>query len=85
MNEKGSVVLGKNGGMPCVATLVYRGRRLSDSGSLKLPKRFIKMVDTPACIVMMHKAWGTTGYGAKETKVLHRWGIKSVLRRAGLR
>lgn len=85
MNEKGCVVLNSHGGMPCMAVAVYRGRRLSHKGAMTFPKRFIKMVDTPACIVLMHKSWGTTGYGARSTRVLHRWGIKSVLRRVGLR
>lgn len=85
MNEKGIVVLDSHGGMPCVAALVYRGRRLLGKSSLTFPKRFIALVDTPACLVIKHKTWGTTGYGAKETKVLHRWRIKSVLRRVGMR
>ena len=83
MNEKGSVVLNTHGGMPCVAAVVYRGRRLHYTGNLT--KKFIKVVDTPACMVWMHKTWGVSGYGSRRTKVVHRWNIKSVLRRAGLR
>ena len=43
------------------------------------------MVDTPACLTIIYKVWAGTGYGAKQTKVIHRWPVKSVLRRAGLR
>ena len=48
-------------------------------------KRYIRMKDTPACIVFLYKVWGSTGYGALDTKVIHRWPPKSVLRRAGVR
>ena len=58
---------------------------MAHKGSLRFPKRFIKVVDTPACVILMHKSWGVTGYGSKETKVLHKWNIKSVLRRVGWR
>ena len=51
MNEKGCVVLNSHGGMPCVAVAVYRGRRLSHKGVMTFPKRFIKVIDTPACMV----------------------------------
>lgn len=43
------------------------------------------MVDTPACLTIIYKVWAETGYGAADTKVLHRWPPKSCLRRAGVR
>ena len=52
---------------------------------IRSPKRFIKMKDSAPCLVMLYKCWGATGYGAFDTKVIHRWDIKTVLRRAGWR
>lgn len=48
-------------------------------------KRFIRLKDTAPCIVVLYKVWGSTGYGSLDTKVIHRWPPKSVLRRAGVR
>lgn len=48
-------------------------------------KRYILMKDTPACLVFLYKVWGLTGYGALDTRVIHRWPPKTVLRRAGIR
>ena len=83
MNEKGIVVLNSHGGSSCVVRGNIRNRRMSYKGSF--PKRFIRLVDTPACLVIHHKVWCETGYGAKTTRVLHRWAVKSVLRRVGMR
>ena len=83
MNGKGTVVLNSYGGCPCMGVLrVGDTRRI---GRMNFPKRFIRLVDTPACLVFLHKVWGETGYGARATKVLHRWPVKSVLRRTGVR
>lgn len=45
----------------------------------------MRLVDKPSGIVFLYKTFGGTGYGALDTKYLHRWNIKSVLRRAGIR
>lgn len=45
----------------------------------------MRLVDKPAGIVFIYKTFGGTGYGAADTKYLHRWNIKSVLRRMGIR
>ena len=58
---------------------------MDDRGNVLAPKKWIRLVDSPACVVMIYKVWAGTGYGAKQTKVIHRWPVKSVLRRAGLR
>lgn len=50
----------------------------------RVPKRWIRMVNSKACLVIIHKAWAGSGYGAKTTKVIHRWPPKSVLERAGV-
>ena len=62
-----------------IAPDFIRGKRI------RSPKRFITITDSSACIVMHYKCWGSTGYGSFITKVIHRWDIKSVLRRAGWR
>lgn len=54
-------------------------------GVLLSPRGFIKVKDACSCLVFHHMKWGSTGYGAKNTRVLHKWHPKSVLRRAGIR
>ena len=62
-----------------IAPDFIRGKRI------KSPRRFIKIKDSTACIVIHYMCFGSTGYGSFITKVIHRWNIKSVLRRAGWR
>lgn len=57
----------------------------NENGKVSVPRRWMRLVDTPACLDLIYKVWAGTGYGAKQTKVIHRWPVKSVLRRAGLR
>lgn len=85
VKHENEMVLLENGGSPCMGTVVFRGRKLVGKNDLTLPKRMIKLVDKPACIVMFHKTWTGSAYAPLSTKVLHKWNIKSVLRRAGVR
>lgn len=55
--------------------------KLDDRGNLLAPKRWMKLKDGKSCMVFML----ISGQGALHTKVIHRWNIKSVLRRAGVR
>ena len=64
---------------------VFSHPKLDDRGNVLVPKRWIRLVDGTTCIVMLYQVWGSTGYGALDTKVLHKWHIKTVLRRAGVR
>lgn len=84
MNGKGKVVHRKNGDRGIVLRPVLHRPKLVD-GHLLVPKRWMRMCDTPSCVVLLYKVWGSTGYGALDTKVIHRWNIKSVLRRVGWR
>lgn len=58
---------------------------LNKNGHLPTTKWFIKLVDTPACLVLFHEKWGLSAYAPMRTEVIHRWNIKTVLRRAGVR
>lgn len=82
MNGKGLVL--ENGSRSGVFRPVLSRPKLVD-GKLLAPKRWIRIVDTPACLTIIYKVWAGTGYGAADTKVLHRWPPKSCLRRAGVR
>lgn len=46
---------------------------------------YIRLIDTESCLVFILRKWGCTGYGAKCTKVIHRWPPKTVLRRVGIK
>ena len=85
MNGKGKVVHRKNDNRFSVLRPVLHRPKLDDRGNLLVPKRWMKINDNPACLVCLYKVWGITGYGALKTVVLHKWHIKSVLRRAGWR
>ena len=84
MNGKGNAVRLGNGNCNSVLRPVLHRPRLVN-GKLLAPKRWVKLNDNPACLVFLYEVWGLTGYGALNTKVLHKWHIKSVLRRAGWR
>lgn len=84
MNGKGKNVVLANGTRSTLFRPVLSRPKLVD-GKLLSPKSFIKMNDKPACLVLFWERWGATGYGAAKTKIIHRWNIKSVLRRAGVR
>ena len=82
--DKGKVVCRKTHNRDFVLRPVLRHPRLVD-GKLLVPKRWIKMKDTPACLVICYEVMGASSYGALNTKVIHVWPPKSVLRRAGWR
>ncbi len=81
MDGKGVVLA--NGGSSTLFRHVLSRPRLVD-GNLLSARRFIKLHDSASCMVFLLKSWGSTGYGAKSTKVIHRWNIKPVLKRAGV-
>ena len=86
VKNKGKVVLLENGDRPSVDVGVFRRWRHTGTHHLKhSPKRWMRLVDKPAGIVFIYKTFGGTGYGALDTKYLHRWNIKRVLRRVGWR
>lgn len=86
VKNKGKVVLLANGDRSSVDGFVFRRWRHSGTHHLKhSPRRWMRLVDKPAGVVFIYKTFGGTGYGAADTKYLHRWNIKSVLRRVGIR
>lgn len=86
VKDKSQVVLLENSTGSSVDVGIFRRWRHSGAHYLKhSPKRWMRLVDKPAGIVLIYKTFGGTGYGALDTKYLHRWHIKSVLRRAGVR
>lgn len=84
VKDKSKVVRRKNGDRNSLLRPVLLRPKLVD-GHLLVPKRWMKLNDNPSCLVFLYKVWGSTGYGALKTTVLHKWHIKSVLRRAGWR
>lgn len=48
-------------------------------------KRYIRVVDTSSGLIFFFQLWFGSGFAPKETRYLHRWNVKSVLRRAGVR
>lgn len=86
VKDKDQVVLLENGDRSSVDVGVFRRWRHSGTHYLKhSPKRWMRLIDKPACVVLHYKVFGSSGYGALGTKVLHRWNIKTVLRRVGWR
>lgn len=86
VKNKGKVVLLENGDRSSMDVGIFRRWRHTGTHYLKhSPRRWMRLVDKPAGIVFLYKTFGGTGYGALDTKYLHRWHIKSVLRRAGWR
>ena len=51
----------------------------------RVPRRFVRLVDTSSGVIIFYESWFGSGYAPKETRYIHRWHIKSVLRRAGWR
>lgn len=86
VKDKDQVVLLENSIGSSVDGIVFRRWRNTGTHYLKhSPRRWMRLVDKPSGIVFIYKTFGGTGYGAANTKYLHRWHIKSVLRRVGLR
>lgn len=81
MNGKGQALLLENGNRSNLFRPVLSRPKLDDRGNLLAPKRWVKLKDGQACMVFTL----ISGQGALHTKVIHRWNIKSVLRRAGVR
>ena len=48
-------------------------------------RKYIRLVDSTSGLIFFYKVWNGSCYPAIETRYLHRWKIKSVLRRAGVR
>lgn len=57
----------------------------NDDGHVRAPRRWMRLIDERACLVFFYKVWAFAGYGSLNTKVVHRWPPKSVLRRTGVR
>lgn len=85
MNGKGQALLLENGNRSNLFRPVLSHPKLDDRGNLLAPKRWMKLKDGKSCMVFTYEVKAQTGYGALNTKVIHRWNIKSVLRRAGVR
>lgn len=83
MDGKGLVL--ENGNRSVVFRPVLSRPKLDDRGNLLVPRRWAKLKDGISCMVFTYEVFGSTGYGALDTKVVHKWNIKSVLRRAGVR
>ncbi len=62
-----------------------RNPRTNENGNVSVPRKYVRLVDTPSCLVLFWKKWAVNGYGAAKTAVITCWPPKSVLRRVGVR